>query len=87
MADQAQNPVLSERRASTGRGSGLFTIQPIAAGSLVFKDERPLITMLDTARMEHNCEWCLVGKGDVSELILKSCNGCKVSRYCSKVSS
>lgn len=87
MADQAQDPVVSERRASTGRGTGTFTTLPIAAGSLVFKNDRPLITVLDSARLEYHCEWCLVSKEDENEVRLKACNGCKVSRYCEKVSS
>ena len=78
---------MSERRASTRGGTGLFTTQPVAAGSLVFKIDRPLITVLDSTRLEYNCEWCLVSREDENEVRLKACNGCKVSRYCDKVSS
>ena len=87
MAGQAQGPVVSERRASTGRGTGLFTTQPIDAGSLVLKIDRPFINVLDAARLESNCEWCLASKEDENEVRLKACTGCKVSRYCDKVSS
>ena len=87
MAGQAQDLVVSERRVSTSGGTGLFTTQPIAAGSLVFKIDRPLITVLDSPRLGYNCEWCLVSKEDENEVRLRACQGCKVSRYCGKVSS
>lgn len=91
-------PHISPRRTPSS-GTGLFTSQPIDAGELVFKVERPLITVLDSARLRVCCEWCLAGgdgdadddaenNGEAGEgdgVRLRACTGCKIVRYCSKV--
>ena len=79
-------------RIIPSRGTGLFTTKSIQAGEMVFKNERPLITVLDSARLRSCCEWCLTtgheggdmdhGDGGVK---LRACTGCGVVRYCSKV--
>ena len=74
------------------KGTGLVTSKQIEEGELVFKVERPLITVLDSARLRSCCEWCLTsghegdglddGNGGVR---LRACTGCRIVRYCSKV--
>jgi len=74
-------------RSTANAGFGLFTTEPIPAGRLISQIERPLITVLDSARLIDTCEWCLrvVQGGDGGCGSLKACTGCKVVRYCSKV--
>lgn len=79
-------------RTIPSKGTGLYTSKQIEAGKLVFKDERPLITVLDSARLRGCCEWCLTAGhegGDLDDgyggVRLRACTGCRVVRYCSKV--
>lgn len=84
-------------RRTPSSGTGLFTSQPIDAGELVFRVERPLITVLDSARLSVSCEWCLAGgkrDGDGVDgggwegegtVRPSACTGCRIVRYCSKV--
>ena len=78
-------------RPTPSAGTGLFTIRSIDAGDLMFKVERPQITTLDSARLFEYCEWCLVNGREVEDeagsVRLRACTGCKIVRYCSKVSS
>ena len=85
-------PVHITARIIPSQGTGLFTSKRIEAGELVFKVERPLITVLDSARLRSCCEWCLTS-GHEGECLddadvgvrLRACTGCRVVRYCSKV--
>ena len=78
-------------RAVPSQGIGLFTSQPLEAGEFIFKDQRPLITVLDSARLRNCCEWCLTAghDGDLDDggggVRLRACTGCRVVRYCTKV--
>jgi len=74
-------------RPAANAGLGLFTTEALPAGHLISQIQRPLITVLDSARLTDTCEWCLrvVQGGDGSCASLKTCTGCKVVRYCSKV--
>lgn len=74
-------------RPTVNAGLGLFTIEALPAGHLIAQIERPLITVLDSARLTDTCEWCLrvVQGDDGSSASLKACTGCRIVRYCSKV--
>lgn len=89
MTERVQLHVPIERRVTTDKGTSLFTTQPIAAGSLILTDDRPLITTLDTAKLGDHCEWCLASGEEAydepEEKNLRLCKGCKIVRYCSKV--
>lgn len=78
-------------------GTCLFTSKEISAGELIFRLERPLVSVLDSVRLRDTCEACLqwmpesapgdeeIGNREDERKILKDCLGCKVVRYCSKV--
>jgi len=80
-------PANLKLRPTANAGLGLFTTEALPAGHLISQIERPLITVLDSARLTDTCEWCLrVFQGDDGNCAsLKACKGCKVVRYCSKV--
>ncbi len=82
-------------------GKCLFTSKDIAGGDLVFRIDQPLALALDAPRLRDTCEGCLqwmndgstgVGGGDEDgeggqEIKkLRDCMGCRVVRYCGKVS-
>ena len=89
MAEIVNFAVTLKRNVTASAGTGLFTKQPVNAGSLVFNIDRPLITVLDSARLRDHCEWCLDSAGEEDGedegRKLRVCTGCKIVRYCSKV--
>lgn len=82
-------------------GTGLFTSKPLPAGELIFRLERPLVSVLDSVRLRDTCEGCfrwlpasadgrtedaeLTDGGEGGKGVLRDCLGCKVVRYCCKV--
>lgn len=74
-------------------GTCLFTSKELSAGELIFRIERPLVSVLDTARLRDTCEACFLllpenrggGRDPDGRTVLKNCSGCRVVRYCCKV--
>lgn len=75
-------------------GRGLFAAQDLPAGAVALEIRRPLVAALDNKRLPETCAKCfawaagsdVVGRGDTSgSVTLKTCLGCGIMRYCSKV--
>jgi len=79
---------------SSVAGSGLFASQDIAAGDLIFTLARPAVAALDTKNLGNVCANCFASAADPSilhgeaniQVTVKACTGCKILKYCSKVS-
>jgi len=79
---------------SSVAGSGLFASQDIAAGDLIFSLARPAVAALDTKNLGNACANCFASAADPSvlhgeaniQVTVKACTGCKIVKYCSKVS-
>ena len=80
---------------SSVAGSGLFALQDIAAGDLIFSLARPAVAALDTKNLGNVCANCFASAADPSvlhgeanaQVLVKACTGCKILKYCSKVSA
>lgn len=78
---------------------GLFVSKAIPAGEEAFRIDRPLVAVLDSTHLKDTCSNChlwlaesgaYLDDGDAGERgkqKVKACLGCKVLKYCSKVSS
>ena len=72
-------------------GNGLFTEETIGAGEEIFCIERPLVSVLDSPRLQDICATCFrketagIDELDSVKTDLNRCLGCKVVKYCSKV--
>jgi SET and MYND domain-containing protein len=73
---------------SPGAGTGIFAATNISVGGTVMLVQRPFVAVLDTERLQDTCSGCLGQhhcKRDVN-VELKACTGCRVVKYCNKVS-
>ena len=75
----------------TAAGNGVFTTAPhLAAGSILFAASRPLVAVLDAARANDTCAWCLDYDSFPHVSPLKTtpdtetCKRCKKVRYCDR---
>lgn len=82
-----------------GKGVGLFASRDIGAGQLILHINELFVSVPDTPHLDKTCSTCFLwlsgdqsengtsveGRNNVSRL--KACMGCKVTKYCSKVSS
>lgn len=71
-------------------GNGLFASQTFDGGDLILSLHRPLLAVLDIARLEDTCAHCFAGaETDAFNLnevkTVNACTGCRKVRYCSKV--
>jgi len=79
---------------SSVAGSGLFASQDVVAGDLIFSLARPAVAALDTKNLGSVCANCFASAADPSvlhgeaniQVTVKACTGCKILKYCSKVS-
>lgn len=74
---------------SPGAGTGIFAAVDIPVGGTVMLIQRPFVAVLDTERLPDTCSGCL-GQHHCSRDVnieLKACTGCRVVKYCNKVSS
>ena len=83
-------------RQTQNAGIGVFASEDIGPGELVLHIPRPLVSALDTPHLTDTCYSCYLwlpgNKVDeeleddgAHQVSLKTCTGCKVVRYCSKV--
>lgn len=81
-------PALYKAQPSAGAGTGLFATRDIADGEVIWEEERPLLAVLDSARLKEACSWCFtyVGEKNDDGSRLKVCTGCKILRFCDVVS-
>lgn len=75
-------------RLTDNMGNGLFATKDINVGEDVLKTNRPFVAVLDTPKLEDTCSGCF-GKKQFFDGAKppKACTGCKVVRYCDRVSS
>jgi hypothetical protein len=73
---------------SPGAGTGIFATVDLPVGGTVMLIQRPFVAVLDTERLADTCSGCL-GQHHCSRDVnveLKACTGCRVVKYCNKVS-
>lgn len=69
-------------------GTGLFATRAIKAEEAILQEERPLLAVLDSPRLKEACSWCFLYTGETDDDVeLKVCTGCKILRFCGKVSA
>ena len=77
-------------RSTATAGRGYVAAHDINSGEQIFRVNEPLATALNTKNLEDTCDRCFrTDEEEVtigSSLSLKYCTGCRVVRYCSKVS-
>ena len=78
---------------------GLFATHDVDAGAEILPPERPWLVVVDQANLDRTCNDCLTRVpptgmdvvmsaatfSPLGPVTLKSCRGCRVVRYCSKV--
>ena len=81
-----------------GAGSGLFTSSELAGGQEIFRVEKPLVKCVSNEALDTTCDFCFYctdsGLHPSGRFLtanderpkVAACSGCKVVRYCSKVS-
>jgi hypothetical protein len=75
------------RSAPNGMGNGLFATLDIKVGQDVVHAQVPFVAVLDSPRLEDTCSGCFGKKQMGGETDLKACTGCRVVKYCDRVSS
>lgn len=82
-------PIYTQKIANAG--TGLFASEVIPPGVEILRVDRPLVSVLDTPHLKDTCSECSLwlpenGDGrDAQSKRLKACQGCKITKYCSKV--
>ena len=72
-------------------GTSLFASDAIPPGVEILRVERPLVCVLDTAHLQDTCSECNLWFPETGHVQrspserLKTCLGCKITRYCCKV--
>lgn len=81
-------------KPAPGAGTGLFATTNLHTGSNVLNVPASFATVLDKARLEDTCSNCFGTRSIKAEATggqgvegLKICTGCRVMKYCDKVSS
>lgn len=82
----------AETKPSSVGGRGLFATKSYSAGDALLSLDRPLIAVLDKARVDDTCAWCFAwtelpvpsGAGINQASMVNWCTGCKKVKYCSK---
>ena len=72
--------------APNGMGNGLFATDDIKIGEDVIHAKVPFVAVLDTPRLEDTCAGCFGKKQLETGGGLKACTGCRVVKYCDRVS-
>ena len=99
LTSQRRRPIMPDTFPSNiytshipGKGRGLFTSHAIEAGELVFLLDRPLLCVPSNRHLDETCYHCFLWlpqntpKFEDDTRRLQGCMGCKVVKYCSKVS-
>lgn len=74
------------RPALNGMGNGLFATADIQVGADVVHAKVPFVAVLDTPRLGDTCSGCFGKKQMETGADLKACTGCRVVKYCDRVS-
>lgn len=75
---------------SLDAGRGVFASDAIPPGVEILRIDRPLASVLDSPHLKDTCSECnlwLPENGASQSKRLKTCQGCKITRYCCKVGS
>lgn len=75
------------RPAPNGMGNGLFATTNIKPGEDVLHIKTPFVAILDSPRLEDTCAGCFGKRQMDTGNELKACTGCRVVKYCDRVSS
>jgi SET and MYND domain-containing protein len=68
-------------------GNGLFAKTDIKPGEDVLHIKTPFVAILDSPRLEDTCAGCFGKRQMDTGNELKACTGCRVVKYCDRVSS
>lgn len=74
------------RPAPNGMGNGLFATSDIGPGDTVLHIEAPFVAILDSPRLKDTCAGCFGKRQMETGNELKACTGCRVVKYCDRVS-
>jgi SET and MYND domain-containing protein len=74
------------RQAPNGMGNGLFATSDIKPGEDVLHIKTPFVAVLDSPRLEDTCAGCFGKRQMETGNELKACTGCRVVKYCDRVS-
>lgn len=74
------------RLTPNGMGNGLFATADIKIGEDVLHGKVPFVAVLDSPRLEDTCSGCFGKKQMEGGAELKACTGCRVVKYCDRVS-
>jgi SET and MYND domain-containing protein len=72
--------------APNGMGNGLFATTDIKVGEDVVRAKVPFVAVLDTPRLDDTCAACFGKRQMEAGTELKACTGCRVVKYCDRVS-
>lgn len=72
--------------APNGMGNGLFATGDITVGGDVVHAKTPFVAVLDSPRLEDTCSGCFGKRQMEGNSDLKACTGCRVVKYCDRVS-
>ena len=72
--------------APNGMGNGLFATENIKVGEDVMHAKSPFVAVLDKPRLDDTCSGCFGRRQMEGDAFLKACTGCRVVKYCDRVS-
>lgn len=72
--------------APNGMGNGLFATTDIKVGEDVVHANVPFVAVLDKPRLDDTCSACFGKRQMEAGTELKACTGCRVVKYCDRVS-
>lgn len=86
-------PLKVARSDTRGAGRGVFVLEAVKAGDLIFSVAKPLICIVDDSEevLETTCDNCFASRSDGLQTVTRkdlkfsACAGCWVLHYCSKV--
>ena len=76
-------------------GDGHFAFKDISPGEVILRVNNPLVAVPNTSKLSETCSTCFLWEPgaemyragyDRENMKLKACSGCKVAKYCGKVS-
>ena len=74
------------RPAPDGMGNGLFATEAVEVGEDVVHAKIPFVAVLDSPRLDDTCSGCFGRRQMEGDTELKACTGCRVVKYCDRVS-
>jgi hypothetical protein len=90
MSSQSPLPLVTTKTvpgpAPNGMGNGLFATTDIKVGEDVVYAKVPFVAVLDKPRLDDTCSACFGKRQMEAGTELKACTGCRVVKYCDRVS-